>query len=341
MKSAHVELLDLNLLLLFHHLWMERNVSRAAERLGLSQSAASHALARLRRLFDDALFVRAGGMMLPTPRANELADPVQAVIQRVERDILPRTRFDVASAQRQFTIALSDLGEVVMLPFLLQEFARLAPGCTLVSARVPNAAIEDALERGTLDLAIGNVFEPRRNAFQQTLYTHHYRVIAWDHHPRLGKRLTLAQYQQERHLAADTGSDEHLRVQGLIPRGVKRQVAATAGGLLALPWVLPETELLATVPGHLARVACGRFPLQSWPLPFEVPDYAIKTYWHARMHGDEGHRWFRETVYELMRHYPDWAWDSGEPSAPLRPRVTARGKDQPGSAAERVRGSRG
>jgi len=91
------------------------------------------------------------------------------------------------------------------------------------------------------------------------------------------------------------------------------------GGLLSLPWLLPETPLLATVPSHLARVACGRFPLRQFPLPFEVPPYAIKTHWHARMHNDEGHRWLRETVYELLRHYPKWRWAADGPQPPLGP----------------------
>ncbi len=327
MKTLHTEGLDLNLLMLFHRVWVERSVSRAAERLGLTQSATSHGLARLRLLLGDPLFVRAGGAMLPTPRATALARPVQEMIERLERDIFPSAHFEAANAQREFSIALSDLGEIVTLPYLLQEFAQRAPWCTLRSTRLPNSAIEDALETGAIEFAMGNVFEPKRNCFQQTLYTHDYRVIAWTGHPRLGKvagkRLSLAQYQQERHLVAEVGSEDHLRRHGLQPRGLQRTVAATVGGLLSLPWLLPETELIATVPSHLAQVACGRFALQQFALPLAVPPYAIKTYWHARMHSDPGHRWFRETAYELLRHYPEWQWPPDSPQPALRPRAAS------------------
>ena len=324
MNAMHIDKLDLNLLLLFDRLWAERSVTRAADRMGLTQSAVSHGLARLRTLFNDRLFVRAGGQMLPTPRAAELASTVQEVMQRLERELFPRTHFEPASAQRSFSVALSDLGETVMLPALLQAFAQQAPGCQLRSVRLPIDSIEDALASGAVDLAVGNVFEPRRNGFQQTLYAHDYRVIAWDSHPRLGARLSLAQYQAERHLVADVGSDEHLRQQGLQAQGVQRKVAARVGGLLSLPWLLPETELIATVPSHLAHSASGRFPLQHWPLPLVVPGYAIKSAWHARMQGDSGHRWFRDLVYQQMRHYPDWQWEQGHGQPALRPRAAAR-----------------
>ena len=324
MKLEHTESLDLNLLMLFHQVWTQRSVSRAAERLGLTQSAVSHGLARLRLLFDDQLFVRAGGAMVPTPRAAALAIPIHEVIERLERDIMPRARFDAGTAKRSFSIAMSDLGEIVVLPPLLQQLALQAPGCRIASVRVPNGQIEDALEDGSVDLALGNVFEPRRNCFQQTLYTHDFRVIAWDAHPRLGKRLSLAQYQAEKHLVAQNGSEEHLRLQVLAPAGVQREVVATVGGLLSLPWLLPETELLATVPSHLAKVACGRFPLRQFALPLEATPYAIKSSWHARMHSDPGHRWLRETAYDTLRHYPQWLWETGGAQPPLRPRAAVK-----------------
>lgn len=108
-------------------------------------------------------------------------------------------------------------------------------------------------------------------------------------------------------MVAETGSDDHLRTTGLVPRGLQRKAAVTVGGILSIPWLLPGTELLATVPSHLATIACRRFGLQSFKLPLDVPPYAIKTYWHPRSHSDAGHRWFRELVYGVMVRYPDWA----------------------------------
>jgi DNA-binding transcriptional LysR family regulator len=252
--------------------------------------------------------VRAGGALLPTPRAEALHEAVRDVIETVERRILPVASFDPASARREFVIAMSDLGEVVALPALMEAFKLQAPACTLRSLRLANAEIEDALESGRTDLGLGNVYEPRTNIYQQTLYLHDYAVLAWRAHPRLKRGgLTLERYLAEPHLVVETGSDEHLRSTGLAPRGIRRKASVTVGGLLSVPWLLPGTELLATVPTHLARVAAQHYPLRVLALPFEVPAYAIKTYWHPRAHSDAGHRWFRELVYEVMRRYPQWA----------------------------------
>lgn len=311
MRDAHTAAqtgkADLNLLLLFHAVYVERSVSKAADRLGLTQSGVSHALAKLRGLFNDDLFVRAGGVMLPTPRAEQLVGPVGELIDTLENRILPAASFDPLKTQRTFSVAMSDLAEIVGLPPLIAALKRRAPSCSIRTVRLPNSAIEDALEAGSIELALGNVYEPQRNIFQQTLYLHDYSVLAWKKHPRVGAKLSLAQYKQEGHLVAQTGSDDHLRSTGLAPNGVSRRVEVTVGGLLSIPWLLADTELLATVPTHLARIACGKFPLRLYPLPLKVPTYAIKTYWHPRSNNDAGHRWFREMAYEIMHSYPAWS----------------------------------
>lgn len=322
MSEVHTSHIDLNLLVLFHAVFSERSASKAAGRLGLTQSGVSHALRKLRDLFQDDLFVRAGGALLPTPRAEALHEAVRDVIETVERRILPVASFDPATTRREFVIAMSDMGEVVALPALMEAFKSQAPGCTLRSMRLANAEIEDALETGRIHLGLGNVYEPKTNIYQQTLYLHDYAVLAWLDHPRLKRGgLTLERYLHEAHLVVETGSDEHLRTTGLGPRGIRRKASVTVGGLLSVPWLLPGTELLATVPTHLARVAAQHYALRSFVLPFDVPAYAIKTYWHPRSHSDVGHRWFRELVYEIMRSYPQWRRPGELGRTPLRRRT--------------------
>lgn len=323
LNQMHLDQIDLNLLRLFHRLWGERSVRGAALRLGVTPSAVSHGLTRLRRVFDDPLFVRSGSVMLPTPQAAKLATLVGEVLTRLESELFAGCGFTPSSAALEFRIALSDMSEMVMLPALLQALAQQAPGCALRSQRLAHDAVEDALESGAVDLAIGYVFKPRRNSFQQTLYEHDFRVVAWDRHPRLGPHLDKLQYEAERHLVAEVGSDEHLQ-HALQTSGIQRRVAVRVGGLLSLPWLLPESELIATVPSHLARAAAGRFPLRYWPLPLPVAPYAIKSTWHTRLQGDEAHRWFRELVYETLRHYPEWHWDTGDEQPALNPRKAVR-----------------
>lgn len=137
--------------------------------------------------------------------------------------------------------------------------------------------------------------------YQQALYMDDFAVLAWAGHPRLRRQLSLERYLGEQHVVAASGSDEHLVATGLAPRSLRRRVALTVGGMMSIPWLLPRTELLATVPSHLARMACEQFDLRRFPLPVAVPPYAIKTYWHPRSHSDPGHRWFREHVFKVMR----------------------------------------
>ena len=306
MKNIHVSGLDLNLLLLFHEAYSERSISRAALKLGITQSAVSHSLARLRRHFQDDLLVRSGGHMVPTPRAETLAMAVRELLDTLENRVLPLPQFEPHNAKKVFTLVMSDMGELVSLPPLMQALHRQAPGSSLHSLRLATSEIIAALESGRADLAIANVFEPQSNIYQQTLYQHDYAVMASASHPRLQQGLTLQGYLAERHIVADTGSDDYLRHTVLSPRGLQREVAATVGGLMTIPWLLESTDLLATVPTHLARVAGPKFNLQAFALPFAALPYAIKTYWHPRSNSDVAHRWFRGLVYDVMHSYPEW-----------------------------------
>lgn len=306
MSTIHESRLDLNLLMVFHAVYTERSVTRAAARLGVTQSGVSHSLAKLRDLFGDDLLVRAGGSMVPTPRAEQLHAAVRDVIDMVESQVLPIADFRPATANRVFSTTMSDLSEVVALPPLIKSLRHEAPGCTLRNVRVPTSELAQVLESGRAELAIGNFVAPQGTLYQQTLYMHDFAVLASAQHPRVRKQLNLQRYLTEEHVVATMGSDEHLVTTGLAPRALRRRVAVTVGGIMSIPWLISGTELLATVPTHLARIACERFELRSFALPLSVPPYAIKTYWHPRSHSDSGHRWFREHVYDVMRSYPKW-----------------------------------
>ncbi len=150
--------MDLNLLVLFHAVFVERSVSAAAERLGMSQSAVeSHGLSRLRQTFQDELFVRSGLSMSPTPRAQELFEPTREILERVQERILPSVSFDPTQAAREFVIGTSDAGEIVFLPPLMRQFSRRFPGRSVRTVRLTNAEIPGALENGSIELAISSL----------------------------------------------------------------------------------------------------------------------------------------------------------------------------------------
>ena len=307
MRAAHLSKIDLDLLRAFDALMDELSVTRAAEQLGMTQSGLSHALGRLRDVFQDDLLVRSGPQMVPTARALELHDAVKELLEILEQRIMQAARFEPTAAQRQFTTAMSDMAEVVALPPLMARLQEQAPGCSLRNRRLPNAELTAALESGVVELAIGNVFEPTANIYQQTMYRHDYAVLACASNGRISNPLTRDEYLSLPHVVASIGADDHLEQTALGPRGLQRRIALVVGGTMSIPWILPGTELIATVPSHLAKLVQGVLPIQVHPLPIDAPPFAIKTYWHPRSQTDPGHRWFRELVFEVMHTYPEWA----------------------------------
>jgi DNA-binding transcriptional LysR family regulator len=301
----HSRSLDLNLLVLFHAVFVERSVSQASQRLGMSQSALSHGLSRLRTTFQDELFIRSGQTMTPTPRAQALFEPIREIIDNLHTRILPSVSFDPTKAIREFTIGGSDLGEIVYLPSLVRQFGAKFPGCTIRALHLTNADVPEALESGEIELAIGCLPQRPQNFYEQVLYHHDYTVIAWKGHPRLPDALSLDDYLREGHVAVTSGTDQHLVSSTLAPNGWKRRVVTTAGGFLGLPWLLENSEWLATVPSHVAHAFEQWFPIQCHKMPMTVQPYPITSHWHPRSHDEPGHRWMRHFVFDLMRQYPD------------------------------------
>ncbi len=179
---------DLSLLLVFEAVYAERQISRAAQRLGLAQPTVSNALGRLRRLTGDALFVRTGRGMEPTPHAERLAAPLREALAMLRGTLQARSQFDPAQDRRHFTLFLTDLGEAFFLPRLLARLRDTAPGVTLTTLPMPDRNPQAALERGEVDLAIGNLPDMAPGFYQQRLFREHYVGITRPDHPLLQRR---------------------------------------------------------------------------------------------------------------------------------------------------------
>ena len=191
---------DLNLLVIFDAMARKRSVIRTAEAVGLSQPATSAALARLRTLFDDALFVRAGSEMKPTPRALELAPVVQRVVETINTEILQQTVFDPALAERSFTILTPDIGEIAFIPGVLRSLRVQAPSVHLKAMSLPPKAAAEALESGVAELAVGFFPDLQKTGFfQQGLFKTSYACIACTGNKMAGKRMSMKQFLSANH----------------------------------------------------------------------------------------------------------------------------------------------
>ncbi|OYU25273.1 MAG: LysR family transcriptional regulator [Burkholderiales bacterium PBB2] len=293
--------IDLNQLVLFQQLMVERRVSKVAENLGLTQPAVSNALAKLRRLFDDPLFVRTAAGMVPTPFAEQLAEPVGYALAMIHGGLNQHRPFDPASVKRDITIAMTDIGEIVFLPALVARLRQVAPGITLGTVRGTAAHLPDDMASGKVDLAIGPLPQLKAGFFQRRLFRQRYVCLFRQGHPLDRQRLTLADFQAAEHLAITSAGTGHGKVDELVRRaGVERQVRLTVPHFVSVGHILQRSDLVATVTERLAHSLAEPFALVHRPHPVELPEVAINVFWHAKVHRSPAHLWLRSVVFELF-----------------------------------------
>jgi DNA-binding transcriptional LysR family regulator len=300
--AMDIRTVDLNLLVVFDAMARHRSVGRAGESLGLSQPATSAALARLRATFDDALFVRAGTQMKPTPRALELAPAVHRVVEAINTEILLQARFDPARSERSFTILTPDIGEVAFLPGVLRRLRQEAPQVRLRASALPRQAAAEALASGEADLAVG--FFPdlqKAGFFQQGLFKTSYACITCAKAGPRVERLTRKQYLEARHVVVRPDGREHTLDRFLETKGWRRHVTLELSHFMSLLALLPGTDLVATVPEDIATATERLVSIRRIALPFKPPVIDVQQFWHRRMQHDPANKWLRGVFYEVNR----------------------------------------
>jgi len=299
---------DLNLLPVIVALYEERNATRAAQRLRISQPAVSAALAKLRRQFGDTLFVRSGAGMEPTPRAHALMAPTREILTRLEKDLLSELPFDASVAKFTATIAMSDVGEIALLPRILQRFKQVAPHASVHSVAVPPSELERGLEGGEIDLAVGYFPDLKKSNFvQQRLFTRRFACLLRADHPIRGDRLTLEQFVALEHaIVRAEGRSQEIFERFLAQRKIQRKVVLLTPHFLSLPIIIASSDLVTTVPQTIA-VYCAKLSanVRSVALPFEVPRISVMQHWHRKFHNDARNKWLRAAMRELFSSEPD------------------------------------
>jgi DNA-binding transcriptional LysR family regulator len=292
--------LDLNLLVVLDSMIEHRSVTRAGTAVGLSQPAMSAALSRLRRLFDDSLFVRSGAEMKPTSRALELAVPVRQVMDTVRDQILQRSRFELG-AERRFVVLTPDLGEINFVPAMLRQLATVAPRARLATlARAPTAAAE-ALESGAADLALGYFPDLQKPGFvQQKLFDNSVVCLVRRGHPCAGPRFALDEYLAAGHAVVKPDGREHVFDRFLHRRRVNRRVVVELSHFFSLLPVIEASDLVATVPRDMAEVCLRYGDVRIVAPPLRAPAIPVHQIWHERVHKDPANVWLRSMIYELF-----------------------------------------
>ena len=298
MGHADIRAVNLNLLAAFDALLEERNVTRAASRMGVTQSAMSSSLAQLRVLFDDPLFRRTPRGIEPTPRALELGDPIRRGLALFDRALTPRS-FDPRSESRVFVLATSDYVEFVLLPPLLKRLAREAPGVRLEVRPWGLQQVPKTLHTGEVDLMIGFYNEVPAHHAETLLFDEHYVCIARKGHPGLGRKPTLKSWLAQKHVLVSQQAGSPGTVdRALAARDLKRTIGARVSHFLLVPTLVAQTDLVAAVNARVATAFAGSLALRVFPPPLPLPKGRIGQVWHEQLEHDPAQRWFRQLIVE-------------------------------------------
>lgn len=308
---------DLNLLKVFDAIYEDRNLVRAGKRLHLTQSAVSHALARLRELVGDELFIRTAQGMVPTGRALAMAPALRDSLRRIEAT-LGAPEFAPLSSTRRFVLAANDHVTAVLVAPLSRELQKAAPGVDLVIRPSTRLDLAEQIDLGRIDLALGTFAQVPPRLVARTLMSQGEAILMRKGHPASRRRLTLADLADHPLLTLSVGGQEEGAVDGFIlERGLARQsemfdrhaleealreagrtprLRVTAPHALAIPTLLRETDMLSIVPATLALALTKGTDLLRRQPPYPSQPSVLRAVWHSRDEHDAGHAWLRDLV---------------------------------------------
>ena len=295
--------IDTNLVVALHALLHERNVSRAAKRLGLGQSATSHALARLRVQFDDALLARTGRAFELTPKAKALLEPVTLAVAQIERVFAPPQPFVPATSRKTFRIAATDNLALYVLPRLTTILAKEAPHVDVRFFHLPKDW-QTALIRDEFDLKLGRKYHVGPQLESEDLFSDHLVCVVRRGHS-VARPLTVRSYAALSHILVAPGETERGVMDDLLEqRGLVRRVALTVPHFLVALFAVASSDHALTIPARLVEIAGPSLRLRALPLPSRPPSYVLSQIWSKQSTSDEGHQWLRRAVRRAVRQPP-------------------------------------
>lgn len=296
---------DLNLLRVLLAVYEAGSVTLAAAQLKMSQPATSAALARLRRSFDDPLFVRRDLRMEPTPLAQGIIQKTREVIDVIDRDILIAPTFRPQHYTGEFSFCLTEIGEVVLLPALYERIKQLAPKARLRSVSLTPRELDNALREGDVDLAIGYFPDiAGGDMYQQRLFSHDLACIVRQGHKIRGKRMTLKQFSAAEHLLVRDGSRSlEMYEQHIAERGIERRIAMQTSHYMSVPALVEKSDFVVVLPRTIAQMFTRNGAVRMVAPPAGVPRYDLKQYWHRRFNNDARGKWLRGIVLGVFDGY--------------------------------------
>lgn len=299
MKKFHQ--LDLNLVRVFVAVYETRSVTHAAARLFVTQPSISYALSKLRDLMGDPLFTRGADGMVPTLYASELHQGFREGLGSIQDSMESVGGFDAARSQRRFRISMSDIGAFAFLPPLINRIEKLAPGVEIEVAEPAVSEIPAQLASGQIDAAVGHLTSINSQTSNAFLFKAHYSCLVRRGHPTIKNKLTLEKYLAARHAYVSSGTTGHSLVESTVRElGYRRKVALQIPHFTALPTILAQCDLIATLPSGAADMLTTMADLKSLPLPLPIPEFEVRLHWSARRKKNAAVAWFLDVVRSAL-----------------------------------------
>ena len=305
---------DLNLFVVFEAIYSLGSITAAGRKLNLSQPAVSHALSRLRGLFDDPLFERSSRGMEPTPLARMLIIDVRHALKSMEGTLQRSTHFDPSTAQRRFTVAMGDPFDALLLPLLMERIGPVAPGIEVATVYSDRRRVEPALLEGSLDLAVDLLLPMPPTIHHAPILSEPQIVMAHRGHPQIQGKIDLETYLGQEHIQVSSRrrgySAEDMALRRL---GLTRHVRLRCEHYSAACRIVGRTDMLMTMPFSFASMANESVRNQLLPVPFEAPHFELYLYWTSGTESDAACRWLRDQILLTMQEVQGHSAKSTEP----------------------------
>lgn len=299
--------LDLNLLVTFEALWRERSVTRAAARLNVAQPTVSNALAKLRDLLHDPLFIRTPKGIEPTERCNEIARDVTQALRQIEQAIDGAPDFDPGTCSREFKIGCADYFDLLILPSLIHRMAEEAPHIDIRLRSINREEGLDLLDAGELDFLMHHDGPaPKRFGVSKAFSERHILTARRDH-PLIKGQPDIETFARLPHINFSQRGDARSPVdEALNALGYTRRVLVTTQTMSTVASMVLQSDMLGSIPSRLAGKLVEEFGVQAFPMPFDMPDVDLILYWNRRSEHDGACRWMRQTILDICANLPNY-----------------------------------
>jgi len=301
-RSGHSRRIDLNLVRLFVAVYQTRSVSQAAERLCVTQPTVSYGLAGLRRMLQDSLFVRTRVGMEPTLQAIQMYREFAEAIARIDAAVADSRHFTPAQSQRRFLVAMSDIGELIFLPPIMEHLRRQAPNVELEIVEAAAPDLNRRLATGEVSAAIGNLPALLSETRTQTLFEERYVCLLRRKHSSIGRKLSVAEFAAARHVLVSSGLSGHnLLEDTLRGLGIQRRIGLQIPHFAILGNLIANSDLLAMLPSRVAKFFAAQGDVRSLDLPVPLPRFQVRLHWHERDELNVAGKWLRTAVADALR----------------------------------------